>query len=224
MKIRIAPSILAADASKYGEELRAIESAGADLIHVDVMDGHFVPPLTIGPGVMRQLKNCTRLPLDVHLMVEQPDRLIDGFVDAGAACITVHAEAVPHLDRQVRYIKSRGLKAGVALNPATPLNSVYYLLGLVDIVVIMTVNPGYGGQSFLDYCLAKIDALKGEIKHRKLQTLIEVDGGVNKDNAGKIAKAGADILVAGTAIFGSGDYGVAIRDMRGNALNALQGK
>jgi len=222
MKVRIAPSLLAADFSKLGEEVRAIEIGGADLLHFDVMDGHFVPPITVGASVVRDIRKVTRIPLDVHLMVDRPDDLLDQFVDAGAACITVHAEAAPHLDRTLRHIKSRGIRAGVAINPATPLNSVYYVLGLVDIVLVMSVNPGYGGQAFLDYTLAKIEALKGEIRHRKLQTLLEVDGGVKMDNVGKVVKAGADIIVAGTAVFGAPDYAVAIRDLRAAGVNAAQ--
>ncbi|MBM4352908.1 MAG: ribulose-phosphate 3-epimerase [Deltaproteobacteria bacterium] len=214
MKVRIAPSLLAADFSKLGDEVRTVEIGGADLLHVDVMDGHFVPPITVGANVVRDIRKVTRIPLDVHLMVERPDDLLDQFVDAGAACVTVHVEAARHLDRTVRYIKSRGIRAGVALNPATPLNSVYYVLGLVDIVLVMSVNPGWGGQPFLDYTLAKVEALKSEIRHRKLNTLIEVDGGVGLDNAAKLAKAGANILVAGTAVFGASDYAIAIRDLR----------
>jgi ribulose-phosphate 3-epimerase len=222
MKVRIAPSLLAADFSKLGEEVRAVEIGGADLLHFDVMDGHFVPPITVGANAVRDIRKGTRLPLDVHLMVERPDDLLDQFIDAGAACITVHAEACRHLDRTVRYIKSRGVRAGVAINPATPLNAVYYVMGLVDIALVMSVNPGWGGQPFLDYTLAKIEALKGEIRHRKLQALVEVDGGVKLDNIGKIAKAGADVVVAGTAVFGAPDYAVAIRDLRAAAVAAAQ--
>lgn len=224
MKIGIAPSILAADFCRLGEEVRAVEAAAVDLIHVDVMDGRFVPPITIGAPVVRNLKRVARVGLDVHLMVEDPDRHIDSFVDAGAACVTIHAEAATHLDRTIRYIKSRGIKAGVALNPGTPLAAIYYVLGLVDMVLVMSVNPGYGGQTFLDYNLAKIEALRSEIKHRKLSTLIEVDGGIKLENVGKVAKAGADIIVAGTAIFNSGDYPATVQKMRALAANAVQAK
>jgi ribulose-phosphate 3-epimerase len=155
-------------------------------------------------------------------MVQNPEHLIDSFVEAGASCVSVHAEAACHLDRAVRYIKSRGIRAGVALNPATPLSAIYYVLGFTDIVVLMTVNPGYGGQQFIDYCLSKIEALRGEIRTRKLPTLIEVDGGVKLDNIGKIAHAGADVFVAGTAVFGGGDYAAAIRDLRAAAEQGLQ--
>ena len=219
MKVRIAASILAADFARLGEEVRAVEAAGADLIHVDVMDGHFVPNITIGPCVVRDLKRIARLPLDVHLMIDNPDQYLDQFISAGAACLTVHVEAVKHLDRTIRYIKSKGIKAGVALNPHTPLNVIYYILGLLDLVVIMTVNPGFGGQSFLEYPLAKVEALRAEINHRKLKTLIAVDGGVKPENAAKIAKAGADILIAGTAIFMSKDYAKAIAALRSLAAN-----
>jgi len=222
MKTRIAPSILSADFARLGEEVHAVEVAGADLIHVDVMDGRFVPQITIGAAVVKEIKKTTRLPLDVHLMVEEPDHLIDQFVDAGAGCITVHVEAVKHLDRTIRYIKSRGVRAGVAVNPATPLAGLFYVLPLVDLALIMSVNPGFGGQSFLEYTLAKVEAVKSEARSRKLQTLVEVDGGVKADNAAKIAKAGADILVAGTAIFHSGDYAGAINSLRTVASTAGQ--
>jgi ribulose-phosphate 3-epimerase len=222
MKIRIAPSILSADFSRLGEEVKAVEAAGADLVHVDVMDGRFVPQITIGPGIVRDLKRCTRLPLDVHLMVEDPDRHVDAFAEAGAACITVHSEACIHLDRTLRHIKARGVRSGVAVNPATPLASVFYVLPLVDLVLVMSVNPGFGGQSLIDYSLAKVEAVRTEVKHRKLQTLIEVDGGVTAENAPRIVKAGADILVAGTAVFGAGDYAAAIAGLRSAAGPASQ--
>lgn len=199
-----------------------MDNAGADLIHVDVMDGHFVPPITIGPVVVRGLSRATRVPLDVHLMVADPMGLIDAFADAGAASITVHCEATAHLDRAIRQIKARGLKAGVALNPATPLTSVYYVLGMVDLVLVMSVNPGWGGQSFIEYTLAKIEALKAEIKHRKLSALIEVDGGIKLDNVAKVVGAGADIVVAGTAIFRAEDYRDVIQKMRALAQNVTQ--
>lgn len=222
MKVRIAPSILAADFSKLGEEVRSVEGGGADLIHVDVMDGQFVPPITMGPMIARDLGRATRLPLDVHLMVEDPMRHADSFIEAGASCVTVHCEATPHLDRVIRQIKSKGAKAGVALNPATPLADIFYVLGMVDLVLVMGVNPGWGGQTFIEYTLAKIEAVKAEIKHRKLNTLVEVDGGIKLDNVGKVVKSGADIVVAGTAIFRAGDYGQAIAKMRAAAQKALQ--
>jgi len=224
MKLSIAPSILSADFSKLGEEIQAVERGGADIIHVDVMDGRFVPPITIGAQVVRDIHKVTSLPLDVHLMVEEPDHLLDSFVDAGAAAITVHVEAVRHLDRTLRYLRSRNVKVGLALNPATPLTSMFYVLGLVDLVLFMSVNPGYGGQRFLDYCVSKIEALRAEVVRRRLGTLIEVDGGVSLENVAQVARAGADIIVAGSAVFKAPDYGVAIRTLRSTAIEACLGK
>jgi len=222
MKVMLAPSVLSADFARLGEEVKAVEAAGADLIHVDVMDGHFVPTITVGPGVVRHLKNVTRLPLDVHLMVEEPGHLVDAFADAGASVITVHVEACRHLDRVLRQIKARGIRAGVAMNPATPLNSIYYVLGLVDLALVMSVNPGFAGQSFLEYTLAKIEALHAEVRHRKLQTLIEVDGGIKAENIQKAAKAGAEVIVAGTAVFETSDYTQTIRNLKSMALAAVK--
>jgi ribulose-phosphate 3-epimerase len=203
---RIAPSILSADFMRLGEEIRAAEAAGADLIHVDVMDGHFVPNITIGPMIVEGLRKITKLPLDVHLMIENPDKYLQDFASAGADYITVHAEATAHLHRTVQCIKESGVKAGVSLNPATQLCSLDYILTDLDMVLLMSVNPGFGGQKFIPSALDKIRKLRGMINDRNLSVLIEIDGGVKLDNAPEIAAAGADILVMGSAFFGSGDY------------------
>jgi ribulose-phosphate 3-epimerase len=204
--IRIAPSILSADFSRLGEEIRAAEAAGAHLVHVDVMDGHFVPNITIGPPVIASLRKVTALPFDVHLMISDPDRYIGDFIRAGADYLTVHCEATPHLHRTVQCIKEGGAKAGVSLNPATPLCSIEHVLEDLDMVLVMSVNPGFGGQKFIPGALAKIRALRKTIGERGLKTLIEVDGGVGVTNAAEVAAAGADILVMGSAFFGPGDY------------------
>ncbi len=215
-KIKIAPSILSADFSRLGEEIRAVEAAGADLIHIDVMDGHFVPNITIGPLIVEAARRSTKLPLDVHLMISQPELFITDFARAGADFITVHVETVFHVHRLVQSIKElKGVKAGVSLNPATPLSSLDYLLEDLDLVLIMSVNPGFGGQSFIPSALDKIRQLRKRIDERGLRAIIEVDGGVKTDNAAAIVNAGADILVAGSAVFGSKDYGAAIRGIRG---------
>ena len=215
-KIQVAPSILSADFSRLGDEIRAVEAAGADIIHVDVMDGHFVPNITIGPLVVEAARKITRLPLDVHLMIENPDRYIADFARAGADYLTVHAEAACHLHRLVQTIREhRGVKAAVSLNPATPLDALDYVLGELDMVLIMSVNPGFGGQAFIPSALDKIGRLRRSIDDRKLSVEIEVDGGVKPDNAARIAAAGADILVAGSAVFGAKDYAAAISGIRG---------
>jgi ribulose-phosphate 3-epimerase len=216
-KIKVAPSILSADFSRLGEEIRAVESAGADIIHVDVMDGHFVPNITIGPMIVKAAREVTKLPLDVHLMITNPELYIADFAKAGADYITVHVEIAFHLNRLVQSIKEyRGIKAAVSLNPATPLSSLDYILEDLDMVLIMSVNPGFGGQAFIPSALDKIRTLRKLIDERGLKTKIEVDGGVKPDNAAEIIKAGADILVAGSAIFGTKDYASAIRGIRGN--------
>ena len=212
--VKIAPSILAADFARLGEEIAAVEAAGADLLHVDVMDGHFVPNLTIGPPVVKAVKAVTKLPLDVHLMVEQPDALLPDFIDAGSDNLTVHVEACRHLHRTIQSIKDAGVRASVVLNPATSLHALDEILPEVDMVLLMSVNPGFGGQRFLPATLDKIRALKAQISERRLPVAIEVDGGVKADNAAEICAAGADVLVAGTAIFGQPDYGAAIRALR----------
>jgi ribulose-phosphate 3-epimerase len=210
---RIAPSILSADFMRLGEEIRAAADAGADLIHVDVMDGHFVPNITIGPMIVEGLRRITKLPLDVHLMIDNPDKYILDFVSAGADYITVHAEATAHLHRTVQCIKEGGVRAGVSLNPATPLCNLDYILNDLDMVLLMSVNPGFGGQKFIPSALGKISTLRGMIRERGLPVLIEVDGGVKLDNASEIASAGADILVMGSAFFGSGDYSVFMKKL-----------
>ena len=204
--VKLAPSVLSADFARLGEEVRAVEKAGADFIHVDVMDGHFVPNITIGPLVVKAVKKATGLPVDVHLMITEPDKYISEFADAGADYITVHAEVLPHLNRTLSAIREAGSKPGVALNPSTPLSSLDWVWEQMDMVLIMSVNPGFGGQGFIQNCLKKISAARAEIDRRGLAVLIEVDGGVKVDNAGEVARAGADVLVAGSAIFGAKDY------------------
>ncbi len=218
--IKIAPSILSADFSRLGEEIRAIDAGGADYVHVDVMDGHFVPNITIGPLVVEAVRKITDLPLDVHLMIENPDRYIPDFAKAGADIITVHVEAVPHLHRTVQLIHSLGRKAGVTLNPATPVSSLEIILDELDLVLLMSVNPGFGGQQFISSCLGKIEALRREIDRRGLRTELEVDGGVKPENIGAIAAAGADVFVAGSAVFGTSDYRATINDLRRRAERA----
>ena len=212
--VKIAPSILAADFTRLGEEIAKVEAAGADMLHVDVMDGHFVPNLTIGPPVVKAIKAVTNLPLDVHLMVEQPDGLLPDFIDAGSDNLTVHVEACRHLHRTVQSIKDAGVRASVVLNPATSLHALDEILPDVHMVLLMSVNPGFGGQRFLPSTLDKIRQLRAQITERRLPVAIEVDGGVKADNAAEICAAGADVLVAGTAIFGNADYGAAIRSLR----------
>lgn len=216
--IKISPSILSADFSRLGEDVQAVDRAGADYIHIDVMDGHFVPNITIGPLVVDALRKVTDKPLDVHLMIENPDLYIPDFARAGADIITVHQEAVPHLHRTVQLIKSLGKKAGVSLNPATPVETLDVILDELDLVLIMSVNPGFGGQSFIPSALDKIRALRQRIRVRGLATELEVDGGVKIDNIREIVTAGADVLVAGSAVFNTEDYAATIAALRENAV------
>ncbi len=213
---KIAPSILSADFTRLGEEIKAVEKAGADYIHIDVMDGHFVPNITVGPMIVAAARQATDLPLDVHLMIEDPDMYIDDFVKAGSDLITVHVETVTHLHRLLGVIRDAGVKAGVALNPATPLSSIEYVLKNLDMVVLMTVNPGFAAQSFIPEVLPKIRELKEIIAQKGIEVDIEVDGGINVKNIAQAAQAGANVFVAGSAIFGSRDYAETISVMRKN--------
>ena len=202
----IAPSILSADFNRLGEEVHAVEAAGADWIHADVMDGHFVPNITFGPLVVAAVRKITRLPIDVHLMIESPDRYIQAFAEAGADWISVQVETCPHLNRAVQQIKEAGAKAGVVLNPSTPLSALDWVLEYTDYVLIMSVNPGFGGQTFIGNSIEKIRRLRRMIGDRGLSTLIEVDGGIKEKNMAAVAAAGANVFVAGSAIFGQKDY------------------
>jgi ribulose-phosphate 3-epimerase len=210
----IAPSILAADFARLGEELASIERGGADWVHVDVMDGQFVPNITIGPCVVEAVKGATRLPLDVHLMIERPERYVDDFVKAGASTVGVHVETCPHLHRSVAQIREAGARACVVLNPSTPALAVEPILGDVDQVLVMTVNPGFGGQKFIEATLPKIEQLRRWIDERGLDVSLEVDGGVGVETIGRAARAGADVFVAGTAVFGARDRAQAIAALR----------
>ena len=221
--IKIAPSILSADFARLGEEIRAIDAAGADYVHVDVMDGHFVPNITIGPLIVDAVRPVTELPLDVHLMIENPDQYIPDFAKAGADIIVVHAEAVRHLHRTVQLIKSLGKKAGVSLNPATSLTALDMILPDLDLVLLMTVNPGFGGQSFIRSCLPKITELRQRIDALGLPIELEVDGGVKTENIEEIAAAGADVFVAGSAVFGADDYRTTIARLKDNGQRGQQG-
>ncbi|MBU2538740.1 MAG: ribulose-phosphate 3-epimerase [Proteobacteria bacterium] len=215
LKTMIAPSILSADFARLGEEITAVAKAGADVIHIDVMDGHFVPNITIGPLVVKAVRRITDLPLDVHLMIENADAYLEDFADAGADWITVHVETGYHLHRTIHRIKELGKKAGAVLNPATPLSSLEEILPDLDLVMLMTVNPGFGGQSFIESSLAKIRQLKKMIDDRGLKVGIEVDGGVSPKTIGTIAAAGANIFVAGSAVFGQDDYAKVIAELKG---------
>ncbi len=202
----IAPSILSADFSKLGDQIKSVEDAGADWIHVDVMDGHFVPNITLGPMVVEAVRRVTSLPIDVHLMIENPERYIQDFATAGATMISVQVETCVHLNRVIQLIKETGSQAGIVLNPSTPLSSIEWTLEYVDFVLLMSVNPGFGGQAFIPNTLQKIRDLRKMIQDQGLSTLIEIDGGVNEETIAEISAAGADVFVAGSAIFGSKNY------------------
>jgi ribulose-phosphate 3-epimerase len=210
--MKIAPSILSADFAALGEAIARVEAAGADLLHVDVMDGHFVPNLTIGPPVIESVRKRTRLPLDVHLMIEEPERWVETYVRAGADYVTVHAEASTHLQRALTSIREAGARAGVALNPATPPDGLQYVLDDLDLVLVMSVNPGFGGQSFIPTAYQKIRRLREMLGKRDV--LVSVDGGVKVDNAARLAQAGAQVLVAGSSVFGTADPGAAVAALR----------
>lgn len=212
--VRIAPSILSADFARLGEEVSAVERGGADLLHIDVMDGHFVPNLTVGPPIVAALRKVTKLPLDVHLMMTNPDTYLAEFAEAGAAYLTVHVEACLHLHRTMQAIKERGVKAGITLNPATPLSAIEEVVHEADLILIMSVNPGFGGQQFIPSSLRKIARARQLLDETKSRALLEVDGGIKPDNAGPIIHAGADILVSGSAIFSSRDYAATIGALR----------
>ena len=221
IQIKIAPSILSADFGRLGEQVVEAEEAGADYIHVDVMDGHFVPNITIGIPVVASLRKWTKLPLDVHLMIEAPERHVKGFADAGADIITVHLEASPRIHRTVNLIKGSGVKAGVSLNPGTSVELLREVISAVDLVLVMTVNPGFGGQAFIANTLDKIARLRAELDNRRLNTELEVDGGINSKTASQVVKAGARVLVAGAAIFNGGQtIEEAIKTIRSSAASS----
>ncbi len=210
----ISPSLLSADFMKLAEEIEAIEDAGADMLHLDIMDGHFVPNITFGPMIVKQIRKATSLPLDVHLMISRPEQYMDHFIDAGADILTVHAEASAHLHRLLDAIRKKGAKAGVSLNPSTPVNALSEVTHLLDLVLVMTVNPGFGGQTFIPEGVGKVRRVKQLILESESEALIEVDGGVNRDTSPQLWNAGADILVAGSYIFNSANYADAIASIR----------
>ncbi len=216
--IKIAPSILSSDFSDLGNELRKVEAAGADYIHIDVMDGHYVPNITIGPPVIKCLRRITNIPFDVHLMIENADNYIDEFVKAGADIITVHAEACKHLHRTLQKIKEAGVKTGVSLNPATSLSVLDFVLSDVDMVLLMTVNPGFGGQKYIKSCTPKIESLKKMIIDAGLSIDLEVDGGIGPENIYEVTKAGANVIVAGSSLFKHKDLGPAVKALRDGAF------
>ena len=216
----ILPSILSADFARLGEEVRAVEAAGVSMLHVDVMDGHFVPNITLGPPIVESLRKATKLKLDVHLMISDPDKFAPAFIKAGADSVSVHQEACPHLDRTIHMIQEFGVKAGVVLNPSTPVSTLTEVLSFVDYVLIMSVNPGFGGQKFIPNALRKVEQLARMRSERKLQYVIEIDGGVTAANAADIAQAGCEWLVAGSSIFHSVNPGNAVRELQRAAASA----
>ncbi len=211
--VEIAPSILSADFTRLGAEIEAVERGGAGVIHVDVMDGHFVPNITVGLPVVRSLARATRLPLDTHLMISEPGRYAEQFIEAGAQMVSVHIEIDPHIHRTLMSIKARGAKAGIVINPATPLAALEEALPFADYVLVMSVNPGFGGQKFIPTSIEKVRRLRRMIEERGLSTRIEIDGGIDRSNIAEVAAAGAEIMVAGTAVFGADDPGRAVRDL-----------
>jgi ribulose-phosphate 3-epimerase len=220
LPIRIAPSILSADFGRLAEEVRAIEEAGADVVHVDVMDGRFVPNITIGPLVVEAVRKVTRLPIDAHLMIVEPERYVEAFAKAGADLVSVHAEISPHLHRTLQAIRAAGARPAVALNPSTPLSAVEWVLADCEMVLVMTVNPGFGGQRYIEACTQKIRDLRALADRLNPALEIEVDGGVKPETAARVAAAGANVLVAGTAVFGQADYRAAISAIRASATAA----
>jgi len=221
LNVLIAPSILSADFANLGDAIAAAERGGADLIHVDVMDGHFVPNITIGPPVVKSIKRVTHVPLDVHLMIQEPDRYIDAFAAAGAAMISVHVEVLPHLHRTIHAIKALGAKAGVVLNPSTPVVAIQEVAADVDYVLVMSVNPGFGGQTFIPRSESKVLEVRALLDRAGNRAAIEIDGGIDRSNVGRVVAAGARMIVAGNAIFGSPDPERATRELKAAALNAL---
>ncbi len=213
-RMKISPSILSADFTRLGEEIKAVTEAGADYIHIDVMDGHFVPNITIGPLLVEAARRATELPLDVHLMIDRPERYIEDFANAGSDIITIHAEATPHLHRAVQAVKERGLRAGVAINPSTPAQAIEPLADYIDMALVMSVNPGFGGQKFIRSALDKIRGLRAILDNAGSAAELQVDGGIKVGNIAAAAEAGADVFVAGSAVFGSSDYKKTIEDMR----------
>lgn len=211
---KLAPSILSADFSRLRDEIQAVEEAGADYIHIDVMDGHFVPNITVGPLMVETVRNITTLPLDVHLMITDPDRYVPDFIRAGSTLLSVHVEACPHLQRTLSFIRDQGAKPAAVLNPATPLSSIEYVLGDLDMILLMTVNPGFGGQEFIPAMIDKIAQVRTLIDEKNLSLELEADGGITLENIRRIAGAGANVIVAGSAIFKSGDCGNAVRSMK----------
>ncbi len=214
-RVLVSPSLLSCDFSRLGEEVRAVEAAGADWIHVDVMDGRFVPNITIGPVVVEAIKRVASRPLDVHLMIEEPERYVEAFARAGADVLTVHVEATRHIHRLLQQIRGLGVKPSVVLNPGTPVGAVEEVLGEVEMVLVMSVNPGFGGQGFIEGTVEKVRRLREMVEARGLEVDIEVDGGINAETGRRVVEAGASVLVAGSYVFGAKDYGEAIRSLRG---------